>query len=219
MPNGKPKLNVNTGREYFEAHALEWDELRRSYYSDAVAEDVLRRAIDGKILDVGCGTGFLLLRALDDKRFTKVYGVDFSHSMLERLKDEAWGKRSPSLRLADANTRLPFPEKTFDSVVSNMFLHHLEYPAAGIYEMARVLRPGGRLVLADLREHAHEWFRDEMADRWLGFKEPDVREWMADANLDNVQIESNKECCVSISSKTGEPSAVEIFIAQGDKKP
>lgn len=208
---------MNSSREYFEAHALEWDELRKSYYNDAVATDVLGRALDGKILDFGCGTGFLLLRALDEKRFAKVYGVDFSHSMIERLKDEAWGKRQPSLRLADA-TRLPFPDNTFDSVVSNMFLHHLEYPAAGIFEMARVLRPGGRFVLADLREHDNAWFREELADVWLGFRETDLREWMEDAGLVEVRVESPKEFTTPVQGTNGHAAQVEIFLAQADKK-
>jgi ubiquinone/menaquinone biosynthesis C-methylase UbiE len=207
---------MGSTRAYYGVHAAGWDELRRTYYRDSIEDLVLERAAPGKLLDVGCGPGFLLTKAMHDTRFTRVVGVDFSNSMLTLLKARFENGRKLDLRLAEAR-QLPFREGAYDSVVSNMVLHHLAEPWNAIGEMARVARPGGKVVFSDLRPHEHDYFRDEMADHWLGFEEADVRRWMAEAGLADVRVEDAGSLTATIVNGSVRKAPVRVFVASGAK--
>ena len=94
------------------------------------------------VLDAGCGTGNLAAAAAS--RGASVVGTDLSDGMVTLARE-----RHPKIefRQADAE-QLPFPDMTFDSVVSNLLVPHLPRPEAGIDELARVLKPGGRLAVS-----------------------------------------------------------------------
>lgn len=203
-------------RAYYSAHAADWEELRRLYYRESIAEAVLARVPEGRLLDVGCGPGFLLVKALADPRFRRVVGVDFSNSMLTLLRARFENGHRLHLRLADAR-RLPFRDGSFDGVVSNMGLHHLAEPWWGLAEMARVARPGGRVVVSDLRPHGHEFFREAFADAWLGFEEAELRRWMAEAGLGNVVVEDAGSVTVEHANGSARRVEVEVFVASGER--
>jgi ArsR family transcriptional regulator len=207
---------MGSTRAYYGVHAAGWDELRQTYYRDGIAEQVLARAAPGKLLDVGCGPGFLLVKALADPRFPKVTGVDFSNSMLTLLRARFENGHKLHLRLADAR-RLPFPDASFDSAVANMTLHHLAEPWTGLAEMARVTKPGGRVVFADLLPHGYEYFKDEMADAWLGFSGDEVRRWMSEAGLGQVQVEDAGGFTATIVNGTVKRAELRAFVATGEK--
>lgn len=96
------------------------------------------------VLDVGCGTG-LLLRAMTDHESTiRVVGLDLSRAMLHRARSRL--PVTVTLLQGDT-TRLPFESATFDVVVSSSALHYAPHPDDALAEIARVLRPNGRLVL------------------------------------------------------------------------
>jgi ArsR family transcriptional regulator len=67
-------------------------------------------------------------------------------------------------------------------------LHHVASPATAIREMARVLRPGGRLLIVEQVEHEHEAFAAEMGDRWWGFEPGQVERWVREAGVDDVRV-------------------------------
>jgi ArsR family transcriptional regulator len=207
---------MGSTRAYYGVHAGDWADLRRTYYSDAVADLILQRAAPGKLLDVGCGPGFLLTKAIASPRFPRVFGADFSNSMITLLKARFENGHKLHLRLADAR-RLPFTDASFDSVVSNMVLHHLAEPWTGLAEMARVTRPGGRVVFSDLRPHGYTYFRDDMADAWLGFEEGDVRRWMAEAGLTEVQVEDAGTLTATIVNGSVKTAEVHVFVATGTR--
>ena len=207
---------MGSTRAYYGVHAGDWDDLRQTYYRDGVTDAILQRAAPGKLLDVGCGPGFVLTRALRDPKFTRVTGVDFSNSMLTLLRARFENGHKLHLRLADAR-RLPFGDATHDSAVSNMVLHHLAEPWNGLAEMARVTRPGGKVVFSDLRPHDHAYFRDDMADAWLGFEEADVRRWMSEAGLANVQVEDAGAITATIVNGSVKKAKVQVFVASGEK--
>ena len=80
--------------------------------------------------------------------------------------------------------QLPLPDASFDAVVIHQVLHYADRPAAAIAEAARVLRPGGVLVVVDFAPHGLEFLRDEHAHRRLGFADAEVAEWCRAAGLD-----------------------------------
>lgn len=110
----------------------------------------VRSAVQGKdtgsILDVGCGTG-VFLKAVAEDRWAGISGVDLSYEMI-KLASERLGARA-DLRVGDAEN-LPWPEAAFDVVTCSSSLHHYPQPQKALCEMKRVLRPGGRLILADV---------------------------------------------------------------------
>ena len=109
------------------------------------------------VLDVGCGTG-ALLRALGDRlpATVELMGVDPAPTMIEVGRAVVRGRSNVRLEIASAE-QLPVPDERFDLVISTVSFHHWAIQAAGLREVSRVLRPRGRLVLAD--HFATGWLR------------------------------------------------------------
>ena len=171
---------------YFRDNAARWDELRALHVSEAEVEAALLDALgEGPIralLDVGAGTGRILERAAG--RIARGVGVDLSHEMLAlaRVRLAEAGLSHCQLRHADMYS-LPFADAAFDAVVFHMVLHYADAPADAITEAARVLEPGGRLILVDFAPHDRESLREEHAHRRLGFSDPEVANWCRAAGL------------------------------------
>ncbi|MFF5788989.1 class I SAM-dependent methyltransferase [Streptomyces sp. NPDC012693] len=137
-------------REFFGARAADWDSRFPDdgpAYAAAVAEIGLRPG--DAVLDAGCGTGRALppLRAAVGPSGT-VLGADLTPEMLEEAvragRDETSG--IATLLLADVG-RLPLRDGALDAVFGAGLISHLAEPVAGLRELARVVRPGGRLAL------------------------------------------------------------------------
>ncbi len=177
-------------REYFDRVAARWDEMREGFFSEAVREEVRRRlgpAARGAVVDVGCGSGFLAAELAP--LAAKVYCVDASPAMLAAAKRNLSGFARVRYLCADGAS-LPLATGSVEAAVANMYLHHCPDPVRALREMARVLKPGGKLVLADMVEHEEAWLREEMADLWLGFDPADIRAWLVDVRLVEVVVES-----------------------------
>lgn len=116
-----------------------------------MAADAARSAPEaGAVLDIGTGPGVMLVELHRSRPDLELTGVDLSADMVEHAKRNL-GDRA-SVRLADV-AELPFEAERFDLVVASYSVHHWEDPAAGAAEIARILRPGGRLLIYDF-EHA-----------------------------------------------------------------
>ena len=124
-------------------------------FFDGVAADVAVAAPPGtRVLEVGCGPGHLSNR-LAHQHGLEMTGVDLDPAMIERARAKAGrpgsaGERRPSFVVGDAAS-LAFPDGSFDLVVSTLSMHHWADPTAGLAEIGRVLRPGGRALIWDLR--------------------------------------------------------------------
>jgi len=205
-------------REYFEQVAPHWDEMRRGFFSEAVREKALAVADvrPGRLaVDVGAGTGFITEGLM--QRGAKVIAVDPSEAMLSEMKEKFAGVADVDYRQGYAES-LPIDDESVDYAFANMCLHHTENPPLAIKEMARILKPGGVLVITDLDEHNFEFLRKEHHDRWMGFKREDVRRWLMEAGLEEVNVGCVGEDCCAQSSSGDDYARVSIFIAWGRKK-
>jgi ArsR family transcriptional regulator len=114
-------------------------------------------------------------------------GIDISSEMLAIARDRLLraGITNAQVRLADTY-RLPFDGSDgagFDVVLFHQVLHYLDDPGAAVAEAARVMAPGGRILIADFAPHALEFLREDYAHRRLGFSDREVEGWFAAAGL------------------------------------
>lgn len=116
------------------------------------------------------------------RRFRQVTALDNSAAMLElarqRCKEEGLG--NVRLELADA---LQDAAEPADCVVLNMVLHHFAAPAEALKQLARLVHPGGSLLVTDLCRHNQGWAREACGDLWLGFEQEDLAQWADAAGL------------------------------------
>ncbi|WP_121372509.1 ArsR/SmtB family transcription factor [Pseudomonas aeruginosa] len=142
--------------------------------------DALAFAPGATALEVGPGDGGFLPELA--RRFRQVTALDNSAAMLElarqRCKEEGLG--NVRLELADA---LQDTAEPADCVVLNMVLHHFAAPAEALKQLARLVHPGGSLLVTDLCRHNQGWAREACGDLWLGFEQEDLAQWADAAGL------------------------------------
>jgi len=207
--------------KYFGKTAHRWDEIRKDYYDENLRDAVIQRAnirVGNIVLDIGCGTGFLSLGvAKAVGKSGKVFCIDISEEMMKKARDNLSraGVSNVEFRVGDAEN-IPLEDSSVDKVVGNMVLHHCPKPEYAIKEMARVLKPKGRLVLADMEEHKEKWLKGEMADLWLGFNLKKMKKMFQTAGLKKVKVELLRTKCCGISI-SGRKAEIGIFIASGEK--
>jgi ubiquinone/menaquinone biosynthesis C-methylase UbiE/DNA-binding transcriptional ArsR family regulator len=174
-------------QSYFRRHAAEWDHIRNLQVADETVEEAIVAALAGSpmrtLLDLGTGTGRML--ELLGPQIERGLGLDLSLDMLgfARARLDRAGLRHCSVRHGDIYD-LALPNDSFDIVLIHQVLHFLDDGAHAILEAARVLRPGGRLLVVDFAPHDLEFLREEHAHRRLGFTAETVAQWMKAAGLD-----------------------------------
>jgi ubiquinone/menaquinone biosynthesis C-methylase UbiE len=140
-------LHKAVQREYGRL-AESYDDKWASYVEGSVRETLRRLPQNpaGRLLDIGCGTGAFLLAVTMRHPEMDIAGVDVSTDMLDVARRRL--PESAILRVASADT-LPFPDGSFDIVVTTSAFHFFRVPDAALREIHRVLRPGGALVVTD----------------------------------------------------------------------
>ncbi len=158
--------------------------MRSLHAPDEVVEqaihDLLAESTHRSILDVGTGTGRMLqLLAADAGRIERAVGLDSSHSMLAvaRANLERAELRHVDLRQGDIYSP-PFAPGSFDLVVIHQVLHFLDNPARAVAEAARLLTPGGALLIVDFAPHPLEFLRSGHSHRRLGLADHTVQGWL-----------------------------------------
>ena len=187
------QARATAAQAYFRAHAAEWDRIRKLHVADEAVEDAIRAALSDKpfrsLLDLGTGTGRMLEMFGPD--IERGLGLDLSLDMLLLARDrlERAGLRNCSVRQGDIYD-LPLANGSFDVVILHQVLHFLDDGARAIREAARVLRPGGRLLVVDFATHEQEFLREQFAHRRLGFAPDTVMQWITASGLDPVMHKS-----------------------------
>jgi ubiquinone/menaquinone biosynthesis C-methylase UbiE len=176
-------------QSYFRKHAKHWDELRRLHISESAVEAAVREALAGvrieSLLDLGTGTGRML--ELFGPEIDRGVGIDLNPEMLgiARANLERAGFKYCTVRKGDIYN-LSMGHDQFDVAIVHQVLHFLDDGARAVREAARMLRPGGRLLVIDFAPHELEFLREQHAHRRLGFGEDTVAQWMKAAGLDMV---------------------------------
>ena len=218
-------MNMTTAStQYFQEHASQWDSIREGYFSEAVRQAAIAKAYlrpEMIVADVGAGTGFMAAGIAPLVK--QVHLIDGSPEMLEVARQNLSAFDNLVYHPADSLS-LPLPDSSMDAVFANMYLHHCPDPLAAIREMVRLLRPGGRLVLTDMDAHSYEWMKEEMADEWMGFERPQVRDWLIGADLVNLIVDcTGQSCCAEsqnpdITDSAGRSARISIFLATGTRR-
>ncbi len=180
------RARAQRAEEYFRANAAHWNRIRSLHVPEAEVERALVATFAGRtihqFLDVGTGTGRVLelLKGVAQRGI----GIDQSREMLAlaRARLEEAGCNQFQVRHGDMY-HLALPPKSVDAISFHQVLHYADEPAAAIREAARVLAPGGRIVVVDFAPHQLESLREEHAHRRLGFAQHEVVGWFKNAGL------------------------------------
>lgn len=161
-----------------------------------------------RVADLGCGDGHLAIEA--SRWAGRVTAVDVSSAALEaaRARAREQGARGIAWKRGDIED-LPLETGSFDVALLSQALHHARDPQRAVREAARILAPGGTLLVLDLKTHGEEWVR-KLGDHWLGFDEAAIRRMLTEAGLARVRVEVG-------SRKRGDP--FQILVASGRKPP
>jgi ArsR family transcriptional regulator len=175
---------------YFAENAARWDEIRSLHTSEADVEAVIVEAAGPgphrRLVDLGSGAGRMLTLLGGSAR--RSVGLDMSRRMLNiaRSRIAEAGLADCELRHGDIlKTDLPSAEA--DLVVVHQVLHFLGDPAAALREAARLMAPGGRLLVVDFAPHDLEFLRTEHRHRRLGFSDAEMERWLAACGLGEVE--------------------------------
>jgi ArsR family transcriptional regulator len=177
---------------FFDSVASDWNRLSREMLGDFALGPVIMKSLaaseaqKGTIVDLGCGPGLMLGHLAGAAG--RVIGVDNSPRMLDAAAKLLPEGPEVSLRIGDLE-HLPLRDGEADAAIMSLVLHHLPAPQQGIAEMGRVVRSGGRAVLADFLLHDNEALRTSYGDRWLGFSPDDLYTWMARAGFQELACE------------------------------
>jgi ArsR family transcriptional regulator len=182
---------AEAAERYFAAHAEIWDGIRSLHVADSEVEHAIARALGdaplGRLVDVGTGTGRMI--ELFGRESDSAVGIDKSSEMLRMARAKLLAAEVPaSLRQGDMYA-LPLPDGSADLVLIHQVLHFAYAPAEAIAEAARVLAPGGRLLIVDFAPHDREDLRERAQHVRLGFADEAVLGWLRAAGLEGQVVE------------------------------
>jgi SAM-dependent methyltransferase len=174
-------------QEFFSSSVGQWDRVRDELFGDrfhlaALAAFAER---DWTVGDLGCGTG--QVSAAVAPFVARVIAVDASTAMLQAAKKRLHGIGNVELRRGELEA-LPIESATLDAATLMLVLHHVPEPERAIGEVARVLKPGGRVLVVDMLPHDRESYRQQMGHVWLGFGEAQVEALLTGGGFADVRV-------------------------------
>lgn len=177
----------------------------RSWAAWARAIGHLLPALD--VVDIGCGEGYLTLEAA--RWAHSVVGVDRSDEVLERARALGERRHMTNVQWKKGDlSRLPLPDASVDLALLSQALHHTRHPEDALEEVGRILKPGGRVLILDLRQHDEAWVKARLGDERLGFSDDELRQLLTTAGFTHVRVTVG-------AKQPGDPFVV--LIASGTK--
>ncbi len=162
-----------------------------------------------EVADLGCGEGYLTVETA--RWANHVTAVDRSTGVLSRAKALAARKKCANITWKKGELeKLPIEGNTMDVALLSQALHHASDPAQALGEAARILKPGGRLLILDLRPHDETWVREKLGDRWFGFSDDQLEKLLASAGFGDLKVTLG-------ARRTNDPFAVLLAVGTKDK--
>ena len=167
---------------FFSDVAAEWDRVRGELFGETSDLQLLPALLDPEVVvgDLGCGSG--RIAATIAPYAHTIVAVDSSPEMLEVARARLAGFANVEI-VPGRIEELPLEPGSLDLALVVHLLHHVADPSAALAEVARVLRPGGRVVVADVLPHPYDDYRRTMGHIWLGFGRPTIETAFTEAGL------------------------------------
>src|SRR6185295_6361081 len=179
---------TEASKQFFASAATQWDRVRDELFGREAFPKAMLSLLpaDWTVGDLGCGTGATM--AMLAPHVQRVVGVDSSEEMLASAKARLDGATNIALHRGSLEA-LPIDSRELDAAVFVLVLHHLPTPSQALVEAARVLKPGGRLLIVDMAPHQDEDMREKMGHVWLGFPADQMRRWLQQAGFTDIRID------------------------------
>jgi len=163
-------------KAFFGAVGGTWTELRDSLFGQAAATEALLALLapTTTVADLGCGTGFLASQLAP--WVARIDAVDRESSMLDAARKRLAAYDNIYFHQGDV-IDVPLPDQSVDMALALLLLHHIDDPLLVVQQAARILRPGGRLLIVDMTKHDRNEYRDTMGHVHLGFEEQEISAW------------------------------------------
>lgn len=171
---------------YFRENSARWQDVRSRYVDEGKVEAALASLLPpgsySNLLDIGTGTGRMLELLGPDA--ASALGIDLNQEMLTiaRANLDRTELSHCQVRKADMYN-MPVASGSFDALTLHMVLHYADQPERVIYEAARAMGPGGRMVIVDFAPHETEVLRTDHAHLWMGFSDQTMENWLLEAQL------------------------------------
>jgi len=196
-----------TAASYFERNACEWDEIRTLHVDELKVEQAICDLLVGEtfssLIDIGTGTARML--ELLGPKIQRGQGIDLSREMLSVARANLNRAQLSHCQVRQGDIyQLPFPLASFDAATIHQVLHFVDDQALAITEAARVLKPGGKLLVVDFAPHDQEALRTDHSHRRLGFGDEEVSGWFVLAGLEHKKV----------VHLPGDPLTVSIWLAE-----
>jgi ArsR family transcriptional regulator len=174
-------------QNFFNSAAGQWDRMRHELFGERFDLLGLAGLLDDSwvVGDLGCGTG--QIAATLAPFVNRVIAVESARAMLAAARRRLDGIGNVNLRRGELEA-LPIDDEQLDAAVIGLVLHHLSDPLAALRETARVLRPGGRLLVIDMFAHDHVEYRQQMGHVWLGFESSQILAWLDQAGYESRRL-------------------------------
>ena len=177
---------ARVAEQFFATHAEQWDALRSLHAPEAEVEAAMAGLLGdaplGRLIDIGTGTG--RIATLFAPQADQILGVDRSAEMLRLARGKLHETANGKVRFVVGDFHaLPVADASADTAILHQVLHYAQAPERVIRETARILSPGGRLLIVDFAPHEHEELRLRDAHARLGFSDRQIESWFRAAGI------------------------------------